>query len=300
MFSSPAFTFTTTAEEVADAFSSGIRGKNGTNFKYLNGLLIIMTGEAKPTPKNIPHNGNVSQRHRLRSIAKYANLVIITGYNAERLKLSQEAIKREFPDAHVRRLVLDLGSLGGVCKAAAEVNAYAEPLHVLIHNAAASVGPFKLTEDGLESQIATDHVGPFLLTKLLAPKLLASASETYTPRVVFVSSEAHAYGTGVDLEMMEVPNAEKYDSSNLYFQAKSTNILTALELSRRSGGKISLHPGLIFTNMNQKEESLDALQAVGFLGPDKLPNTEKYQWKTIPQGAATIVTAAFDPRVNDE
>ncbi|KAJ7511976.1 hypothetical protein B0H11DRAFT_1899468 [Mycena galericulata] len=175
---------------------------------------------------------------------------------------------------------------------------------VLIHNAAASVGPFKLTEDGLESQIATDHVGPFLLTKLLAPKLLASASETYTPRVVFVSSEAHAYGTGVDLEMMEVPNAEKYDSSNLYFQAKSTNILTALELSRRSGGKInaySLHPGLIFTNMNQKEESLDALQAVGFLGPDKLPNTEKYQWKTIPQGAATVHTeCAALPRQSPE
>ncbi|KAJ7511952.1 hypothetical protein B0H11DRAFT_2214825 [Mycena galericulata] len=275
MSTSPAFSFTTTAEEVASAISILITGTS------LNGIGF----EAS------------------RVIAKYANLVIITGYNAERLKLSEEAIKTEFPDAHVRRLVLDLGSLGGVRKAAAEVNSYAEPLHVLIHNAAAAVGPFKLTEDSLESQIATDHVGPFLLTKLLTPKLLASSGETYTPRVVFISSEAHAYGAGVDLEMMEVPNAEKYDSSNVYFQAKSASILTARELSRRSGGKInaySLHPGLIFTNMNQKEESLEALQAVGFLGPDKLPNTEKYQWKTIPQGAATIVAAAFDPRLNDQ
>jgi hypothetical protein len=29
------------------------------------------------------------------------------------------------------------------------------------------------------------------------------------------------------------------------------------------------------------------MQALGVLGPDGLPNTEKFQWKTIPQGAAT-------------
>jgi NAD(P)-dependent dehydrogenase (short-subunit alcohol dehydrogenase family) len=117
---------------------------------------------------------------------------------------------------------------------------------VLIHNAAAVLGPFKLSVDGLESQFATDHVGPFLLTKLLAPKLLAAGTPNYTPRVVFVSSVAHAFGAGVDFATLEHPDPEKYGASLAYFQAKSANILTAIELSTRSKGAInaySLHPG---------------------------------------------------------
>jgi hypothetical protein len=43
----------------------------------------------------------------------------------------------------------------------------------------------------------------------------------------------------------------------------------------------------IFTNIVQKEESIPGMQALGILGPDGQPNTEKFQWKTIPQGAAT-------------
>jgi hypothetical protein len=47
-----------------------------------------------------------------------------------RLKLSEDAIKKDIPTANIRRLTLDLSSLAGVRKAAAEVNAYSEPIHV--------------------------------------------------------------------------------------------------------------------------------------------------------------------------
>ncbi|KAJ7785166.1 hypothetical protein DFH07DRAFT_948246 [Mycena maculata] len=280
--SAPPFSFTTTADEVATAFADEIQGKN-----------VLITGTSL--------NGIGFEAARV--IAKHANLVIITGYNAERLKLSEDAIKKDVPAANVRCLILDLASLAGVRKAAAEVNTYSEPLHVLIHNAAAVVGPFKLTVDKLENQMATNHVGPFLLTKLLAPKLLASATAAYTPRVVFVASVVHAMGAGVNFDTIEAPNAETYNIPSAYAQSKSANILTAIALSQRSGGRInaySLHPGIIFTNMLQKEESLATLQGTGTLGPDGLPNTEKYQWKTIPQGAATTVAAAFDPRLSGQ
>ncbi|KAJ7142312.1 hypothetical protein C8R44DRAFT_846401 [Mycena epipterygia] len=36
----------------------------------------------------------------------------------------------------------------------------------------------------------------------------------------------------------------------------------------------------------------------GILRADGKPNTEKVEWKTLPQGAATAVTAAFDTRLN--
>ncbi|KAJ7495316.1 hypothetical protein FB451DRAFT_1076972 [Mycena latifolia] len=278
----PTFSFSTTADEVASAFAGEIQGKN-----------VLVTGTSI--------NGIGFEAARV--IAKHAKLVIITGYNLERLKLSEDAIKKDVPTANIRCLALDLSSLSAVRKAAAEVNAYPEPLHVLIHNAAAVFGPFKLTVDKLESQMATDHIGPFLLTKLLAPKLLAASTASYVPRVVFVSSSAHAWGTGVNFSTIGHPDPAKYESMETYFQAKSANCLMAIELSKRSNGKInaySLHPGVIYTNIAQKEEAIPHMQAVGVLGPDGKPNTDSVPWKTIPQGAASTVAAAFDTRLNDK
>jgi NAD(P)-dependent dehydrogenase (short-subunit alcohol dehydrogenase family) len=119
-------------------------------------------------------------------------------------------------------------------------------LKVLINNAASPYGPFKLTVDNLESQMATNHFGPFLFTKLLAPKLLASGTATYTPRVIFVSSMAHAMVAGVNFSTLKNPDPEKFRMQDVYGQTKSANILTAIELSKRSEGKLnaySLHPG---------------------------------------------------------
>ncbi|KAF8188444.1 hypothetical protein K438DRAFT_1833566 [Mycena galopus ATCC 62051] len=278
----PNFSFATTAEEVATALSAEIRGKN-----------VLITGTSI---KGIGFE-------TARVIARYANLVIITGYNQERLKLSEEAIKKEIPHANIYRLTIDLSSPASVRKAAAEINVLPEPLHVLINNAAAMYIDFALTPEGLETQYATNHVGPFLFTKLLTPKLLASASSSYTPRVVFVSSVGQAFGKGVDFEMLETPDPAKYSMREVYCGTKSANILTAIELSKRSKGNInaySLHPGIIFTNAFEKEAVITIFKADGALKEDGQPNMTARNWKTVPQGAATTVTAAFDPRLNDK
>jgi NAD(P)-dependent dehydrogenase (short-subunit alcohol dehydrogenase family) len=95
--------------------------------------------------------------------------------------------------------------------------------------------------------MATDHFGPFLFTKLLMPKLLAAATPSYTPRVVNVSSMGHRLGNGVDFELLERPTATiELNAMRVYVQAKSANILMALELAKRGAGKVlaySLHPG---------------------------------------------------------
>ncbi|KAF7357398.1 Short-chain dehydrogenase/reductase family protein [Mycena sanguinolenta] len=176
-----------------------------------------------------------------------------------------------------------------------------EPLHVLIHNAAAPIGPFQLTVDNLESQVATDHIGPFLFTKLLAPKLLAARTELYTPRVVFVASGGHRIGSGVNFDTLGRPDPAGYSPMNAYGQSKSANILSAIELSKRSGGSIhgfSLHPGRIFTNIMQKGVGTAEMQKLGFLDADGKPSSDA-NFKTIAQGAATTVVAAFDPRLDD-
>ncbi|KAJ7431426.1 hypothetical protein B0H11DRAFT_2130883 [Mycena galericulata] len=282
----PIFTSSTTAEEVATVFADQIRGKN-----------VLITGTSL--------NGIGFEAARV--IAKYANLLIITGYNLERLKLSEDAIKKETPSANTRLLTLDLSSLAAVRKAAAEVNAYAEPIHILIHNAAAPVGPYALSADGIEVQLATDHVGPFLLTKLLLPKLLAAAAATptFTPRVVFVSSAAHGRGA-LSLSNMGTlgrPGPEAFSVAGAYAEGKQANVLTAMELSRRAKGKVnaySLHPGTIFTNVYTREEGKKFFSSVGIITPEGLPNPGKFEWKSLAQGAATTLAAAFDPRLDDK
>ncbi|KAJ7041486.1 hypothetical protein C8F04DRAFT_1078998 [Mycena alexandri] len=221
----PTFFDSTTAEEVSDALAEEVRGRN-----------VLITGT---------------------SMGGIAKLVVITGYDAGRLQLSEDTIKREFPSASIRRLTLDLSSLANVRKAAAEVQAYPEPLHV-------------------------NHIAPFLFTKLLTPKLLASAT--------------------TDL-VTEHPDPTTYNHSNAYCHAKSAAVLTALELSKRSSGRInaySLCPGLIYTNIHQREESIEIFQAGGYLDADKKPNTQAHVWKTMQQGAATTVVATFNPRINDK
>ncbi|KAJ6470747.1 hypothetical protein C8R47DRAFT_1148156 [Mycena vitilis] len=277
----PKFSFSTTAEEVATAFADEIKGKN-----------VLITGTSL--------NGIGFETARV--IAKYANLVVITGYNLERLKLTEDAIKKELPSANIRPLKLDLSSFAAIRAAAAEVNAYPEPIHVLIHNAAAAIGPFKLTVDNLEAQAQTDHIGPFLLTKLIAQKILASTAAGFTPRVVLVSSAAAAWGPGPNFESLKHPDPTSYEPMDAYMQVKSCNILFAAELPKRSKGGInaySVHPGVIFTNINQKEESIPYMKAFGVIDENLQPSKEKVaDWKTIPQGAATTVAAAFDPRLN--
>ncbi|KAJ6495827.1 NAD-P-binding protein [Mycena vulgaris] len=273
---------TTTADEVATAFADEIKGKN-----------VLITGSSI---------GGIGFETAC-VIAKHAKLVVITGYNDERLKLAEEAIKKDVPNANIRRLTLDLSSFASICKAAGLVNANLESLHVLINDAAASYVDFKLTEDGLETQLATDHVGPFLFTKLLIPKLLAAATPTYTPRVVFVSSEAHMFGTGVDFDALTNPDPEKYVKPNAHFQAKSANILIAIELSKRSKGKInaySLNPGGIFTNVHQRQTQLLFYRRWACSSPTENRIPHSFNGRPFHKVLRRTVTAAFDPRLNDK
>ncbi|KAF7299924.1 Short-chain dehydrogenase/reductase family protein [Mycena chlorophos] len=306
MSSLPTFGFSTTAEEVVDALASDVSGKN-----------VLVTGTSI----------NGIGFETARAIAKHTKLVIITGHNAERLQLSAEAISKELPQANVRTLVLDLSSLAAVRKAAAEVNEYLDVLHVLIHNAADTSGVYNITPDGLESQMAVGHFSPFLFTKLLLPKLLASASASWVPRVVAVSSEAINMGPGIEISLPSLakpaPDSQQVKSYWLrYHEVKSANVLFAKGLAARSGGKIraySLHPGgeslffiicagfiihnarsAIYTNAHLKEANAEMLKSIGALTEDGKPNHEIANWKSIPQGASTTVVAAFDPRLNDK
>jgi len=276
------FGFHTTAEEVVDLYANEIKGKN-----------VLVTGTSL--------NGLGAETAL--QIAKYANLVIITGYNAGRLQLTEDAIKKDVPHANIRKLNLDLSTMATTRKAAAEVLAYPEPLHVLINNAAAAIGEYKVTSDGFESQFATDHINPFIFTNLILPKIRASKTENFLPRIIYVSSSAHAFGGGIHWDDLKFKDGAEYERWTGYSQCKTANILIAGEMARRLKGEVllySLHPGLIWTNIVDAIPSPDMIRQ-GMVDQDGRPmESEKWHWKTVPQGAATQVLAAFAPEIADQ
>ena len=97
-------------------------------------------------------------------------------------------------------LALDLGSLRSVREAAARFLARDEPLHVLVNNAGLA-GSRGATADGFELLFGTNHLGPFLFTNLLLPRLRASAPA----RIVNVASKSHYQARGIDWDLLREP-----------------------------------------------------------------------------------------------
>lgn len=100
-------------------------------------------------------------------------------------------IKSTSPGVSTRPLELDLSSQNKVRQAAEEVNGYEEPIDRLINNAAIMAAPYSKTEDGLESQFGTNHIGHFLFTNLIMPKILEAGNGS---RIVNISSSGHKRG----------------------------------------------------------------------------------------------------------
>lgn len=178
---------------------------------------------------------------------------------------------------------LELGDLRSVEAFAAREGG--EPLHILVNNAGIMACPYARTAQGFESQFGVNHIGHFHLTTLLLPALKAANGA----RVVSVSSSGHHWGT-VDFDD---PNFERreYDPLVAYGQAKTANVLFAVELDRRFRDDgiraFSLMPGGIQTSLGRY--MTDEVRAR--LGTDP-EGAKKIRWKSVPQGAATQVWAA--------
>jgi len=164
-----------------------------------------------------------------------------------------EATRREVLGAGAHRALLfvaDLSSLAQVRRLAEDLMARLDRIDVLVNNAGALHATRKLTVDGLEMNLAVNHLAPFLLTNLLLPKLKASAPS----RVVTVASEAHRTGR---LDLGDLQAEKRFSVVNVYSRSKLCNVLFAAELARRLAGtgvtSNSLHPGLVATGFGRNE-----------------------------------------------
>ncbi len=144
-------------------------------------------------------------------------------------------------------LALDLGDLASVKRAADTFLARGEPLRLLVNNAGLA-GQQGLTKDGFELAFGTNHLGHYLFTRLLLPRLREAAPT----RIVNVSSKAHYEATGIDWDALRKPTASVTGLPE-YRVSKLANVLFTAELARGEAGpgvhSYSLHPGVVASDV---------------------------------------------------
>src|ERR1700751_4257222 len=225
----------------------------------------------------------------------------LAAHSAKVVGAARDLAKAEAANAQVRKdaaavggsfelVALDLGSLASVRACADELLKKGNPFDVIIANAGVMATPFGHTADGFETQFGTNHLGHFVLVNRIAT-LIAPGG-----RLVNVSSSGHRY-SDVDLDD---PNFARtpYDPMIAYGRSKTANILFAVEFDRRHRARgvraTALHPGGIKTELGRYMQPDELDKLVAQINAQLAANGQPpYQWKTIPQGAATSVWAAF-------
>jgi NAD(P)-dependent dehydrogenase (short-subunit alcohol dehydrogenase family) len=224
----------------------------------------------------------------------------LAAHGAEVVGAARDLAKAEQATAEIRAQAadgggfelreFDLASLESVRACADALLAEGRLFDVVIANAGVMRTPFGHTADGFETQFGTNHLGHFVFVNRIA-SLIAPGG-----RLVNVASSGHRY-SDVDLDD---PNFEQtpYDPMIAYGRSKTANILFAVEFDRRHRADgvraTALHPGGIKTELGRH------------MAPDELDKTvaqintqlaaagqPPFQFKTIPQGAATSVWAGF-------
>lgn len=203
-----------------------------------------------------------------------------------------ENLGRLEPAGSFELVELDLASLESVKEAAGSIGALVPRLDLLVNNAGVMIPPYRLSEDGFELQMATNHLGHFALTGLLADLLSASP----TPRVVTVSSAVHKSGK---INFQDIHSERRYRRYDAYAQSKLANLLFTYELQRRASQagwpvlSVAAHPGYAATNLQSSGIGLDGRSS--FLKLTGLANALFAQ--NAEAGALPVLYAATSPDV---
>lgn len=267
----------------ASGFSASSTAEQVTQGIDATGLTAIVTGAS---------SGIGAETTRV--LAMRGAHVVMAVRNVKSGAEVKESILKEIPQAKIDVMELDLGSMTSVRKFASEYNSTGYPLNILINNAGVMAPPFMLSQDNIELQFATNHLGHFLLTNLLLQNLKNTAQASHKEgRIVNVSSMGHRFTYWEGIRFDKINEKDSYTAILAYGQSKLANILHANELARHfkeEGLEItanSLHPGAINTNLLRHQNLVEGI--VNWIG--------KYFIKNIPQGAATTCYVALHPQV---
>ncbi|NCP14798.1 MAG: SDR family NAD(P)-dependent oxidoreductase [Sphingomonadales bacterium] len=241
----------------------------------LTGMTVFVTGA----------NSGLGQE-TARAMAARGAHIIMAGRDQGKLDDAEAAIRADLPDAQLDTITLDLASLESIGAATSRARQRFDKIDILINNAGVMATPFEHTTDGFERQFGTNHLGHFAMTAELMPLIERGTAK----RIVNLSSRGH-HMAPVDFDDPHFTQ-RPYDPWTSYGQSKTANVLFTVGIEQRYAvmgiHAYAVHPGGIETNLGRHmtPEMREALMArIG-------SRDGGFQWKTIPQGAATTCWAA--------
>ena len=200
------------------------------NTERLDGKRVGITGSTGGLGKEL-----------CRYLASLGAELVLLDRNRSRSEANKADIEREYPDAHVELMTLDLEDFESV-KAAAE-KLKRESLDIFIHNAGAYSIPRHLTSTGYENVFTINFLSPYYVIRELMPALRERGG-----RVMVVGSIAHNYSR---IDESDVDFSTRKQASKVYGNAKRYLMFSLFELFKNED-RISLaitHPGITFTNI---------------------------------------------------
>lgn len=222
------------------------------------------------------------------ALARMGARVTITSRDPDKGQAALADIRQQAGSDAVQCMRLDLASLAGVRRFAAEFTAGHPRLDVLINNAGLVLKERSETVEGFETTFGVNHLGHFVLTHELLPLLRRSAPA----RVVVLASDAHR-GAPDGLDFDDLQLHRKYGAWKAYCRSKLANLLFTLELAERLRGSgvtvNAVHPGVVATEFAASE---DTGRLFGFL-----MKLSRWALLSPEQGARTSVHVASAPEL---
>lgn len=161
----------------------------------------------------------------------------------------RDSILQRHPGAQLEIAELDLADLDSVRRFAATMGH--RRIDLLANNAGIGNIERRLTPQGHETQVATNHFGPALLARSLVPNLELGQD----PRIVTTGSNIYTR-LPVRIDLTDLDSERRYSRSAVYARTKTLHMVWAVEHQRRlvlAGSRIRslvAHPGMVTTPMN--------------------------------------------------
>lgn len=207
-------------------------------------------------------------------------------------------IKELNPHISAIFIPIDLSTPSSTRNAAAQILRQSSHIDVLMNSAGIMALPEYSTATmspghPVEMQLATNHVGPFLLTCLLLPAL----GRAHSPRIVNLTSTAFETAP-FSFSDYNFSDGKTYNRWVAYGQSKTANVLFTTSLSRKLKDieAFVVHPGLVLETGIGKAVDEASWKEVWEM-TEKM-NIPKPTAKNMQEGCATGLVAALDPALN--
>lgn len=224
-----------------------------------------------------------------RALVRKGASVIVVGRDPKKIEDTLRELRADTKGADVDAVRCDLCSLASVRDAAAELSERFDRIHVLVNNAGAVNMERSVTKDGLEATFQGNHLGPYVLTRRLLPKLAESSTPGRAARIVNVASVVHSRGV-IDFDDLQTERTA-YVGLGVYSRTKLMNVLFTYALARRLRERRvtanCLHPGVIASGFGHNNGGWMGF-GVKLVAP--------FLW-TPEKGARTSVMLATSPEV---